>query len=84
MIVLMICLQMLVCLMVLLLAGSFSFFNLINRSANRIAKGHFTLDGVEYQMCLNNGPNSLHGGKISWGHVSINKNIIIEIENLVF
>ena len=20
-------------------------------------------------MCVNNGPNSLHGGKVSWGHV---------------
>lgn len=42
---------------------------MMNRYANRIAKGHFILDGVEYQMCINNGPNSLHGGKVSWGHV---------------
>lgn len=30
--------------------------------ANRIAKGKFSLDGKEYQLNLNNGPNHLHGG----------------------
>ena len=33
----------------------------VGRYANRIAGGKFTLDGTEYQLKQNDGPNCLHG-----------------------
>jgi aldose 1-epimerase len=39
------------------------FGALVGRYANRIAKARFKLEGKEYTLAANNGPNSIHGGR---------------------
>jgi aldose 1-epimerase len=56
------------------------FGAIVGRYANRVAKGKFKLDGKEYTLALNNGPNTLHGGlngfdKAIWHVEEIQSNV---------
>jgi aldose 1-epimerase len=58
------------------LAQTQYFGSSVGRVANRIAGGRFVLDGAEYRVPCNNGPNALHGGpggfdKAVWEIVSV-------------
>src|ERR1035437_1333342 len=55
------------------------------RYANRIAYGKFTINGKEYALPINNGPNSLHGGitgfdKVIWVPKKIEKPDLVGVE----
>lgn len=57
-------------------AGDMSFGSTVGRYANRIANGRFTLDGIEYNLPKNNGPNTLHGGPKGWHSVVWNTEVL--------
>ncbi len=50
----------------------------VGRCCNRISNGQFDLDGVSYQIPINNGQNSLHGGIVGFSHKVWNAEVISE------
>ncbi|TDE16602.1 aldose epimerase family protein [Dyadobacter psychrotolerans] len=61
------------------------FGALVGRYGNRIAKGKFKLNGTEYNLAINNGPNSLHGGKkgfdkVLWKATEVKKDSTVGLQ----
>ncbi len=67
------------------LSGHPFFGALVGRYGNRIAKGKFKLNGQEYSLAINNGPNALHGGtkgfdKVIWKAIEIKQDSVVGLQ----
>ena len=67
------------------LAGHPYFGSIVGRYGNRIGKGKFTLDGVDYQLAINNGENHLNGGikgfdKVVWGSKEVSGDGVVGVK----
>tara|TARA_B100000745_G_scaffold177796_1_gene116450 strand:- start:5466 stop:6548 length:1083 start_codon:yes stop_codon:yes gene_type:complete len=58
------------------------FGAIVGRYANRIAKGRFTLDEVEYELATNDDPNHLHGGVVGYDKVLWTGTVIKESDGV--
>jgi len=54
----------------------------VGRVANRIKGGRFSVGGAEYNVTVNNGPNTLHGGTSGWDKK--NWKASVETDRVVF
>lgn len=63
--------------------GSYPYFGCIcGRVCNRIGEGKFALEGKNYSLAVNNGPNHLHGGLVGYDRRLFTSEVIDENEKI--